>query len=161
MGYGKEGYMRSCLSSDCRLHRTPVDYAFKAPQYIKGDLHYEGNPHDKLSALEIAPVDLFLYQRQLAEKDGVLFQQYTNEYKGCGSGPAYVPNDTKGRYDLRQSGEEGLRRAYDDSWNAQIYGAGTPVATEYDPSLNDPFPSTHRQYWDGLIKGRLSLPERV
>ena len=150
----KEKYKRTCLTSDSVLQRTPVDYAFKAPDYWKGNPHYMGNPANKLSPLEIAPVDFYPSLRQVDDPSFIV-QQYLQTWKGCGSDEVYLPNDTKGRYDATNAASDGVRAALDNEYNP-AFGPKGPSNTGYSLSYKDPYPADHRIIWDGLLDaGRL------
>lgn len=133
----KEGYIRSCLSNDCTFQRTPVDFAKKHPDGWQRNPHYKANPSVKWQPLDYGPVDFTPDARRLNEKNGVLFQQYRNDWKGCGQDQVYLLNDEKTRFDLTNVGDQGVR-VYLDNLQHPRHGLGEPAKTELDLVRPDP-----------------------
>lgn len=106
-----EHYKRSCLQNDCNLQRSPVDYAFKDP---RTNPHYQTSPGNDAHPLAQGPIDFHMDLRRLNQTDGVLFQEFDQNYKGCGLGEQYIVNDEKGRFDLTNVGDVGTRNQLDD-----------------------------------------------
>lgn len=112
-----EGYERSCLAGDCYgLQRTPVDFAFKHPNGWQQNPHYITDPSNEHQPLDYGPIDFHKDTRRLNANDGVLFQQYRNDWKGCGKGLVSLRNDEKNRFDLTNVGDQGMRNILDNQY---------------------------------------------
>lgn len=117
----REGYKRSCLAGDCYgLQRTPVDYALKYPNGWQRNPHYITDPHNKYQPLDYGPVDLDAEGRRLAANNGILFQQYRNDWKGCGKQLVSLTNDEKNRFDLTNIGDHGARTVLDNMYSRRF-----------------------------------------
>lgn len=121
----KEGYARSCLAGDCfGLQRTPVDYAQKFPNGWQRNPHYKANPADEHQPLDYGPVDFYPDSRRMNANNGVLFQQYRNDWHGCGKDLVYLTNDEKNRFDLTNVGDQGARNQLDDLYSPRFGAKG-------------------------------------
>ena len=151
----KEGYKRSCLANDCQIQRTPVDYSFefgnienhhiKSPdKWWSNNPHYQADPGNKYQPLYYGHIDLDREIRRLNENKGILFQQYRNDYKGCG-GSQFYPNDEKTRFDVTNVGDVSLRRDLDNAYSTS-FGMPGFTNTESDRLLKDPYPQDHNIY---------------
>jgi hypothetical protein len=105
------------------MQRTPVDYAMKYPNGWQRNPHYQVNPADNYQPLEYGPIDFYPTERKLAENNGVLFQQYRQNWRGCGRSDETMANDEKNRYDLQYIGAHGARVQLDDMTNPR-FGPG-------------------------------------
>lgn len=140
----REGYKRSCLAGDCYgLQRTPVDYAMKYPNGWQRNPHWKTYPGDEHQPLEYGPIDFHQDLRRLDNNNGILFQQYGNNWKGCGRQLMSLTNDEKNRFDLTNVGDQGAREVMDDMYNPR-FGPRGPNFT--DQSLNDPNPYYQKIY---------------
>lgn len=110
----QENYTRSCLGNTCRMTRSPVDYAFKNPCGWQRNPHWQANPGSEHQPLEYGPIDFYPDSRRMDENNGVLFQQYSNSWRGCGQDQMLLINDEKGRFDLENVGDHGARVVMDD-----------------------------------------------
>ena len=135
----KEGYVRSCLAGDCYgLQRTPVDYAEKYPYGWQRNPHYRANPADEHQPLDYGPIDFHSDLRRLDKYDGVLFQQYGNNWKGCGKNVVSLTNDSKNRFDLTNVGDYGARQVLDNMYNPR-FGPKGYVNTEMAHNERNPY----------------------
>jgi len=125
----QEGYIRSCLGSTCRMNRSPVDYAMKSPCGWQRNPHWQANPGNEHQPLEYGPIDFYPDSRRMDANDGVLFQQYGNDWRGCGRDEVYLVNDEKGRFDMTNVGDVGARRVMDDL-PTKRWAPGYPLQTE-------------------------------
>lgn len=142
----KEGYKRSCLANDCYgLQRTPVDYAFKYPHGWQRNPHYQANPRDEHQPLAYGPIDFYSDSRRLHKYDGVLFQQYRNDWPGCGKDMVYLTNDEKNRFDLTNIGDQGARNQLDNMYNPRFGKWGIPFTERTFDEVNP--------YYDKLYGG--------
>ena len=139
-----EGYKRSCLANDCfGLQRTPVDYAFKYPHGWQRNPHYQANPADEHQPLDYGPIDLYPDIRKLNKNNGVLFQQYRQDWKGCGKDTVYLTNDSKNRFDLTNIGDQGARVQLDDLYSPRF----GPKGYQYNErSFDEPNPFYDKLY---------------
>lgn len=143
----REGYTRSCLGNDCfGLQRTPVDYAFKNPNGWQRNPHYKANPSDKHQPLDYGPIDFYPDLRKLNKNNGVLFQQYRQDWKGCGKNQVYLTNDSKNRFDLTNIGDQGARVQLDDMYS---YRFGKKLPQYNERTFDEPNP-----YFDKIYGGR-------
>lgn len=134
----REGYIRSSLGNVCQgLQRTPVDYAFKHPDGWQRNPHYQVYPGVHYQPLEDGPIDFHQDSRRL-EKYGHLFQQYGQNWNGCGKELIYLRDDEKNRFDLTNVGEQGVRRQMDDFDNPAILNSQN-MLTEMDFIEPSPF----------------------
>lgn len=141
-----EGYKRSCLAGDCYgMQRTPVDYAMKYPHGWQRNPHYKAKPSDEHQPLDFGPIDFYQDTRRLNANNGVLFQQYRNDWKGCGKPDVYMVNDSKNRFDLTNVGDVGARQQLDDLYNPRF---GPRGITHTERSYDEPNP-----YYDKLYGG--------
>lgn len=131
----QENYIRSCIGNNCRVNRTPVDYAFKNPCGWQRNPHWQANPGNEHQPLEYGPIDFYPDSRRMDCNDGVLFQQYANTWRGCGKDQVLLINDEKGRFDLTNHGDVGARRIMDDLNHPRFHPY--PVAST-EMSLIDP-----------------------
>jgi hypothetical protein len=146
----KEGYKRSCLGNDCYgLQRTPVDYAFKYPNGWQRNPHWQANPADEHQPLDYGPVDLWADGRRLEKHNGVLFQQYRDDWQGCGKNLVYLTNDEKNRFDLRNLGDVGASSELDDMWNPRFGKYGIAYTEQLMNEVNP--------YFDKIYGGRSYL----
>jgi len=146
----KEGYKRSCLGNDCYgLQRTPVDYAFKHPHGWQRNPHWQANPADEHQPLDYGPIDFYSDQRRLNANNGVLFQQYRNDWKGCGKDTVYLTNDEKNRFDLTNIGDQGARVQLDNMWNPRFGKHGVAYTERVFDRVNP--------YFDKIYGGRRYL----
>ena len=135
----KEGYKRSCLAGDCYgLQRTPVDYAQKYPDGWQRNPHWKTYPGDEHQPLSFGPIDFWQDMRRLNNNDGVLFQQYGNNWKGCGRQLVSLTNDSKNRFDLENIGDHGARVILDDMYNPR-FGPRGPNFTEQSLAEVNPY----------------------
>jgi len=143
----KEGYRRSSFGQQCgAISRTPVDYVFKSPDGARQNPHYKADPSNWYQPLEQGPVDTDKYTRELNDKDGILFQQYRNDWPGpSGSDDETLSNDEKGRMDYGDAGDTGLRRQMDNV-HGKRYGPKGKSNTEFNRIESDPHLETHRLY---------------
>lgn len=149
-GYNVEGYKRAPLGGDCYgLQRTPVDYAEKNPNGWQRNPQYQSKPSVKYQPLEYGPVDLWDDGRRLEMNNGVLFQQYRNDWRGCGKDLDYLVNDEKNRFDLENIGAHGMRVQLDDMYNLRFGPKGIDN-TEFQ--YQEPNP-----YFDKIYGGRAWL----
>ena len=133
----QEGYKRSCLGQTCRMARTPVDFVFKTPDGWQRNPHWQANPADKYQPLEGGPINFYPDLDRLNKSDGVLFQQYGNQWKGCGKDEVYLINDSKTRMDLENVGYDWPRQILDDLPHPRLVpGCGS---TEMDHVVVDPW----------------------
>ena len=133
-----EGYRRSCLAGDCYgLQRTPVDYAQKYPNGWQRNPHWKSNPADLHQPLDYGPIDFYSDNRRLNENGGVLFQQYRQDWPGCGKDLKTLANDEKNRFDLENIGAHGARVQLDNLYNPR-FGNGIRN-TEIDWDEPNPF----------------------
>lgn len=123
----REGYKRTCLAQDtCDLKRTPVDYVEKNCNGLRNDPHWMANPGHKYQPFHTAgKMELFEGAKRLAE--GKLFSEFGQYYKGCGSGPVYLPNDEKTRFDLTNLGDLSTVRKLQDMTQDADYGPMVPA----------------------------------
>lgn len=133
----KEGYKRSGLAGDCfGLQRTPVDYAMKYPHGWQRNPHYQTDPANEHQPLEFGPIDFYRDERALAA--GKLYEQYNNNWGGCGKQLMYLSNDSKNRFDLTRVGDQGARVQLDDMYNTR-FGKRGPSHTERSYDEPNPF----------------------
>lgn len=153
----KEGYTRSCLGNDCYgLQRTPVDYAEKNPYGWQRNPHWKAKPSDEHQPLEFGPIDFHAETRKLNENNGILFQQYRNDWPGCGKNQEYLVNDSKNRFDLLNQGDMGARRALDNMNSPRFYrGSGVCSRNELDSICPDKYEYWGRKYGGGPRYGWL------
>ncbi len=141
-----EGYKRSCLANDCfGLQRTPVDYAFKYPHGWQRNPHWQAFPGDEHQPLDYGPIDFHLDARRLNANHGVLFQQYRQDWGGCGKNQVYLVNDSKNRFDLTNVGDQGAREVLDDMYNPRF---GPRGISHTEQTYNEPNP-----YFDKIYGG--------
>jgi len=116
----REGYIRSTLGNVCQgLQRTPVDYAMKLTDGWQRNPHWQVNPSVEYQPLEFGPIDFYKDTRRL-NKYGHLFQQYDQNWMGCGKELTYLRDDEKNRSDLVNVGDVGVARQMDDMDNPAI-----------------------------------------
>jgi hypothetical protein len=141
----REGYSRSCLRGNCgwAMERTPVDYAMKNPMGWQRNPHWKTRPSTDYQPLDYGPVDFWPDERKL-NKYGVLFQQYRQDWKGCGIPDKTMANDSKNRFDLQNVGAHGARVQLDDMANP---GFG-PGVQYNERTFDEPNP-----YFDKLYGG--------
>lgn len=145
-GSKKENYTRTCLAGDCfGLQRTPVDYAQKYPNGWQRNPHYKANPADEHQPLEFGPIDFYPDTRRMNANNGVLFQQYRDDWKGCGKGGVYLTNDEKTRFDLTNLGDVGARAQLEDMYNPRF---GPRGYQHNERSYDEPNP-----YFDKIYGG--------
>ena len=133
-----EGYNRACLAADCfGMQRTPVDYAMKYQGGWQRNPHWQTLPSVKYQPLDFGPVDLEADSRRLAANNGVLFQQYGNNWEGMGSQDMSIANDIKNRYDLTAAGNYGARQQLDDLYTPRF---GPKGYTHTERTYNEPNP---------------------
>lgn len=144
-GTVREGYVRSCLGNDCYgLQRTPVDYAMKYPNGWQRNPHYRANPGDEHQPLEFGPIDFYSDTRRLDKNNGVLFQQYRDDWKGCGRNIVELTNDSKNRFDLTNIGDQGTRNQLD---NIPVPSRNLGVGFQYnEQTFSTPNPYYQPQY---------------
>jgi len=141
-----EGYVRSILAGDCYgLQRTPVDYAMKNPDGWQRNPHWQAKPSVEYQPLEFGPIDFYKDSRRLIENKGVLFQQYRNDWRGCGKDMEYLVNDSKNRFDLTNVGDYSARQFLDNQYNKR-FGEKLPKMVE--ANFNEPNP-----YFDKIYGG--------
>lgn len=117
-GTVREGYVRATLGNQCYgLQRTPVDYAMKNPNGWQRNPHYRAYPGDEHQPLEFGPIDFYSDTRRLNENNGVLFQQYRQDWGGCGKDIKTLANDSKNRFNLTNIGAQGMRNQLDNMPN--------------------------------------------
>jgi len=145
----KEGYRRSCLGNECNgLQRSPVDYAFKNPNGWQRNPHWQSCPSIEYQPLDYGPIDFYYDSRRLDKNNGVLFQQYRNDWEGRnGVDTKYMANDSKNRFDLTTAGSQGGRNLLDSVYTPRFgpYGNGPHTERSYD----EPNP-----YFDKIYGGR-------
>lgn len=148
-----EGYKRSCLAGDCYgMQRTPVDYAQKHPHGWQRNPHYKTYPGSKYQPLEFGPINLMEDATRLSE--GVLFEQYGNNWKGCGKQDEYLVNDSKNRFDLTSVGDYGARQQLEDLYSLRF---GPRGYTHTERSYDEPNPYYGQLYGGAkwLVANRL------
>ena len=117
----QENYKRSCLAQGtCDFHRTPVDYVQKNCKGLMNDPHWIANPANKYQPLELGTVDMWADSRRLNKNNGLLFQEFSQNFPGCGSGPVYLPNDEKTRFDLVNLGDLDYVRELKDMYSPRF-----------------------------------------
>lgn len=142
----REGYKRATLGNQCQgMQRSPVDYAFKNPGGWQRNPHWRTEPSVKYQPLEFGPIDFYADSRRLNENDGVLFQQYRNDWKGCGRETLDMANDEKNRFDLTNVGDQGARVQLDDLYSTRF---GPRGITHTERSYDQPNP-----YFDKIYGG--------
>lgn len=139
---GREGYTRAGLGNQCAgMQRTPVDYAFKSPNGWQRNPHWQVDPSNEHQPLDYGPVDFWKDSRRLAA--GELFQQYSNNWQGCGKQLTTIANDETNRFDLTQGGNVHARRVLDNSYNPR-FGPEGPSFNEL--TLSEPSPYFKKIY---------------
>lgn len=142
----REGYKRACLGGECYgMQRSPVDYAMKYPNGWQRNPHYQTYPADEHQPLDFGPIDFHSETRRLNHQDGILFQQYGNNWPGCGRMTEDMANDEKNRFNLTNIGDQGARRVLDDMYNPRF---GPPGKQFTERSLEQVNP-----YFDKLYGG--------
>ena len=140
----REGYTRSCLGNDCYgLQRTPVDYAQKYPHGWQRNPHWRADPSNKYQPLDFGPIDFHSDLRRLDNNNGVLFQQYGNNWKGCGRNIVSLTNDSKNRFDLTNIGDYSARQTLDDMYNPRF---GPRGFSNTEQTYNEPNPYFKQLY---------------
>lgn len=112
------GYTRAPLAEEScyNMARTPVDYAMK-PGGWQQNPQYRAMPSARFQPLEYGPIDFYADRRRLDENNGMLFQQYRNDYPGCGIPEYRIENDIKNRLNVLDLGDVARKRRMDDAWN--------------------------------------------
>lgn len=148
----KDGYTRTCLTDtgNCQFVRTPVDYAMKNPPEgaWQSNPHFIANPQDETQPLEFGNIDFYSDERKLGGSGRIpLWQQYDNNFGGCGNDKEFIVNDEKTRDLLREVGDEGARRIL-DNMHTPRHGprTGVPAFTELSLCKEDPYPLNDRIY---------------
>lgn len=150
-----EGYERSILGNDCYgLQRTPVDFAFKNPYGWQRNPHWRADPSDEYQPLDYGPIDFYSDRRRLNATNGVLFQQYRNDWRGCGRSITTLRNDEKNRFDLTNVGDQGARVQLDGLYNPRF---GPRGITHTERSYDEPNPFFDKIYGgvDYLVHDKL------
>lgn len=153
----KEGFKIGCFDNNCTgFNRTPVDYAEKSSfgdtrDGWQSNPHFQADPKSRLQPLDFGPIDLEADATRLYVNNGVLFQQYSQEWKGCGIETNTIPNDEKSRFDARNVGDETVRRQLDNEYNPS-FGPRGITNTEADYLEPSPFSNI---YYAGLPSKRL------
>jgi hypothetical protein len=130
-----EQFTRTCLTADtnCKFVRQQVDYVSQEDQGLKRtptqDPHYMADPTDKAQRLQQGHIDLIKDETRLI--NGSLWKQYGNDYKGSGNDQAYIVNDDKTRWALKEVG---------DVWAARI------LEDQHLPEHGGPFEPAHKNY---------------
>lgn len=130
-----EQFTRTCLTADtnCKFVRQQVDYVSQEDQGLKRtptqDPHYMADPTDKAQRLQQGHIDLIKDETRLI--NGSLWKQYENDYKGSGNNQAYIVNDDKTRWALKEVG---------DVWAARI------LEDQHLPEHGGPFEPAHKNY---------------
>jgi hypothetical protein len=100
------------------MQRTPVDYAMKMPDGWQQNPHYQTLPSVRFQPLEYGPVDFYPDLRRMNKNNGVLFQQYRNDWTGCGEvTERSMVNDTMNRFNVADLGDISRFRRMNDQWN--------------------------------------------
>jgi len=119
MEYIREGYKRSPLAEDTchNMERTPVDFAMLSPNGWQQNPQYKVLPSVRFQPLEFGPIDFYPDSRRLNRLEGVLFQQYRNDWEGCGASETSMANDTKNRSNVLDLGDLSRKQRMDDAWS--------------------------------------------
>jgi hypothetical protein len=128
----KEGYKRMPLAEAvCQnMQRSPVDYAFKNPNGWQQNPHYQTLPSGRFQPLEYGPIDFYADSRRMNELNGVLFQQYRNDWTGCGKPETHMVNDTMNRFNVKDLGDLTRGRRMANAWNPAFGPNKAPPFTE-------------------------------
>ena len=87
--------------------------------------------------LDYGPIDFWPEERKLNKNNGVLFQQYGRNWKGCGRPDPYLVNDSKNRFDLTNIGDQGARNQLDDLYSPRF---GKPGLENTEGNYDEPNP---------------------
>lgn len=136
----REGYKRMPLAEAVchNMQRTPVDYAMKNPDGWQQNPHYQTLPTVRFQPLEFGPVDFYPDSRRMNSQNGVLFQQYRNDWEGCGNPETSMTNDTMNRFNVLDLGDLTRKQRMDNAWNASFGPNKAPPFTEAVLARIDP-----------------------
>lgn len=156
----RDGFTRTCLTGDTSsiFARSPVDYAYEDITVIPQkegmrNPHWMGDVTDKKQPLDHGPVDLIRDEKKLIHPE-LLWEQYGNNYKGCGNGMPYIVNDDKTRFALEDVGDH-WATTYLYSLNSPQHHVGNiPALTDEDIAVHDPY---DRLYGDGWLPNQIGV----
>lgn len=153
----KEGYKRMPLAEAVghNMQRTPVDYAMKNPDGWQQNPHYQTLPSVRFQPLEFGPIDFYADSRRMNSNDGVLFQQYRNDWEGCGNSETSMANDTMNRFNVLDLGDLTRKQRMDNAWNPAFGPNKEPPFTEASLARVNPYKQKVYGGNDWLRFGRL------
>ena len=150
----REGFTRTCMSANnnCQFTRPPVDYVYwtdtEIPTKVGRDFpSFMGNPTDKAQELTHGYIDLEKDMQKLVHPE-LLWQQYGNDWAGCGNGEAYIVNDEATRAKLSDVGDIwAVRQLLSMRTPAHGPVGIHPALTDEDIAVRDPFDRAYGGSW--------------